>query len=294
MSMETEAIQTKPIEAEQVEETVREHLAAFGRGDFDAWGAAFARDIFFTAADPEEIFWTREDAVAEMHNDFDPAFDEGLQIEVEPLSFHSGVSADGAAAWSAAPLEYGINFQGESSSFVLRHTSLLTKLKRGWSIAVTQYSLALPEEKVLRALTVGNLPAPHSIGYDFGAGAQALVGSFKSQLVDFSMSAISRDAHAFGPFPGEAAEGETAVRDLFAKWTSRWGVLRLRPDGVRAEFISETMGWVAANVDAILSYADQRVALPLRVLVVYQKEGYDWAIAHAHLSVGIPDELAEN
>jgi ketosteroid isomerase-like protein len=291
--METEAIQTKPIEAEQVEYTVRAHLAAFGRGDFDAWGAAFARDIFFTAAGPEEVFWTREDAVAEMHKDFDPAFDEGLQIEVEPLSFHAGVSADGASAWSAAPLEYGINFQGETSSFVLRHTSLLTKLNRGWSIAVTQYSLALPEAKVLRALTVGSLPAPHPIGYDFGAGAQALVGSFKSQLADFSMSAISRDAHVFGPFPGEEAEGETAVRALFSSWTSKWGGLRLRPDGIRAEFISETMGWVAANVDAVLSYEDHRAVVPLRALVVYQKEQDHWVIVHAHLSVGIPDELAE-
>jgi ketosteroid isomerase-like protein len=223
MTMETEAIQTKAMQAEFVEETVLEHLAAFGRGDFDAWGAAFAADIFFSAADPEEVFSSREDVVTEMHDDFAPAFDE-----------------------------------------------------------------------VLQALTSGILPAPRPVGYAIGAGAQALVGSFKHQLADFSMSAIRRNAHAFGPFPGEDAEGETAVRALFAKWTSRWGVLRLRPDGVRAEFISETMGWVCANVDAILSYTDQLVALPLRVLVVYQKEGYDWAIVHAHLSVGIPDELAEN
>ena len=292
--METRTVLVHLMETREVEDIVHKHLAAFARGDFDAWGDSFAPNVFFTAADPEEVFLEREAAVAEMHRDFDPAFDEGLQIQVEPLSFHAGVSYDDNAAWSAAPLEYGINFQGETSSFVLRHTSVLTKTRHGWTIRATQYSLALPEEKVLQALTRGILPAPHPVGYAIGAGAQALVGSFKHQLADFSMSAIRRDAHVFGPFPGEDAEGETAVRAQFAKWTSRWGVLRLRPDGVRAEFISETMGWVCANVDAILSYTDQRVALPLRVLVVYQKEGYDWAIVHAHLSVGIPDELAEN
>jgi ketosteroid isomerase-like protein len=176
---------------------------------------------------------------------------------------------------------------------VLRHTSVLTRARHGWTIRAAQYSLALPEEKVLQALTAGNLPAPHPIGYAIGAGAQALAGSFKSQLADFSMAPIRQDAHVFGPFPGEAAEGEMAVRALFAEWTSKWGVLRLRPDGVRAEFVSATMGWVGANVDALLSYADQRVALPLRVLVIYQKEQDSWAIAHLHLSVGIPDELAE-
>ena len=291
--METSVVQAQSIEAQEVRDTVLEHLGAFARGDFDAWGDAFAPDIFFTAADPEEVFSKRGDAVAEMHKDFDPAFDEGLQIEVRPLSFHTGVSLDGHAAWSAAPLRYGIHFQGERNSFMLRHTSVLAKTAHGWSIRATQYSLALPEEKVLQALTSGKIPAPHPVGNTVGAGAQALAGSFKHQLADFSMSAISLDAQAFGPFPGEHAEGETAVRDLFARWTSRWGVLRLRPDGVRAEFVSETMGWVGANVDAILSHADQRVALPLRVLVVYQSEQGHWEIVHAHLSVGIPDELAE-
>jgi ketosteroid isomerase-like protein len=53
------------------------------------------------------------------------------------------------------------------------------------------------------------------------------------------------------------------------------------------------VSWVGANLDAVFSYAQQRAALPLRVLVVYQKEQDRWAIAHIHLSVGIPDELAE-
>ena len=139
----------------------------------------------------------------------------------------------------------------------------------------------------------GILPAPRPTGYAIGAGAQALVDSFKSQLADFSMAAVGRDAHAFGPFPGEEAEGETAVRALFARWTSKWGALRLRPDGIRAEFVSETMGWVGANVDALLSHEEQQVAMPLRALVVYQKEQDHWAIVHVHLSAGIPDELAE-
>lgn len=292
MNVETRTVQVHPMETREVEDMVHKHLTAFARGDFDAWGDSFAPNVFFTAADPEEVFLEREAAVAEMHDDFDPAFDEGLQIQVEPLSFHAGVSYDDNAAWSAAPLEYGINFQGETSSFVLRHTSVLTKTRHGWKIRAIQYSLALPEDKVLQALTAGNLPAPHPIGYAIGAGAQDLVGSFKSQLADFSMSAISQGAHAFDPFPGEDAEGETAVRALFSSWTSKWGGLRLRPDGVRAEFISETMGWVAANVEATLSYAGQQVTLPFRALVVYQKAD-EWAIVHAHLSVGIPDELAE-
>jgi ketosteroid isomerase-like protein len=39
--------------------------------------------------------------------------------------------------------------------------------------------------------------------------------------------------------------------------------------------------------------ADGRVPLPLRWLAVYQKEEERWAVVHAHISVGIPDELAE-
>jgi ketosteroid isomerase-like protein len=236
----------------------------------------------------------REAAIAEMQKDFDPAFDEGLQIEVEPLSFHAGIASDGDAAWSAAPLRYGINFQEETSSFVLRHTSVFARSDQRWSIRVTQYSLSLPEENILQAMMTGNLPAPHPIVDAIGAGAHVLVESFKQQLADLSGAAIGQNAYVFGPFPGEYAEGETAIRALFAKWTSTWGALRLwSGDGVRAEFIAEGMGWVGANVEVVLSYGNQQVAVPLRVLMVYQKEQENWGIAHAHFSVGIPDELAE-
>jgi ketosteroid isomerase-like protein len=39
--------------------------------------------------------------------------------------------------------------------------------------------------------------------------------------------------------------------------------------------------------------SNPEITLPLRVLVVYQKEQDIWKIAHAHISVGIPDHLAE-
>jgi ketosteroid isomerase-like protein len=83
------------------------------------------------------------------------------------------------------------------------------------------------------------------------------------------------------------------VRALFAKWASRWGALYLRPDGIRAEMTSEEMGWVGANVEILVRNRDQKVKMPLRALVVYQKERESWSIVHAHFSVGIPDELAE-
>jgi ketosteroid isomerase-like protein len=56
---------------------------------------------------------------------------------------------------------------------------------------------------------------------------------------------------------------------------------------------SEEIGWVGANVEVHMRNSGQKVPLPLRALVVYQKEREHWAIVHAHLSVGIPDELAE-
>lgn len=276
-----------------VERTIREHLMAFARGDFDAWGAAFAPDVFFTAADPEEVFSKREDAISEMHKDFDPAFDEGLQIEIEPQSLHIGFTSDGNVAWSAAPLQYTISFQEEANSFVLRHTNVLSKINQHWSIVATHYSLALPESRILEALTGGYLPAPNVIGDARQAGTQSLVEQFMLQLADLSKAVISQDAYVFGPFPEEHAEGRTEVQALFAKWASRWGALRLRPDGIRAELDSEKSGWVGANVEVTIFYAGQPIALPMRFLVVYQKEQGTWSIAHAHLSLGIPDELAE-
>jgi ketosteroid isomerase-like protein len=289
--METNAIRIHSIEALEVEYLVREHLAAFGRGDFDAWGAAFAPDVFFTAADPEEVFFKREDAVAEMHRDFDEAFDDGLQIEVEPVSFHVGLSPDRMFAWSAAPLRYTVSFQGEINSFTLRHTSLLSNVGQHWSIRATHYSLTLPESRIQAALAGGYLPAPNTIDDARPAGAKNLIEQFMHQIDDLSTAMISQDAFVFGPFPEQDAEGEDAVRALFVECGSSWSGLRLRPDGVRAELVSGSIGWVGANVEAV--YADGRVPMPLRWLAIYQRERERWSVVHAHISVGIPDELAE-
>jgi ketosteroid isomerase-like protein len=291
--MQTKVIPAHSVEAREIEDIVREHLAAFARGDFDAWGERLASNVFFMAADPEEVFRDRQAAVAEMHKDFDFAFDEGLQMDLEPQSFHVGISPDGSLAWSAAPLSYKVSFQGETNSFMLRHTSVLAKVDHQWSILATQYSLTLPEARVLEALTGGYLPAPHAIGDARQIGAQGLFKEFIHHLAGLFTAPIHQDASAFGPFPGEYADGERQVRALFEMWAARWTVLYLRPDGIRAELTSKESGWVAANVEAPMSHDGRQARLPLRFLVVYQKEGDAWAIAHAHLSVGIPDELAE-
>ena len=278
---------------EEIEQILREHLAAFTRGQFDAWGTSLAPNVFFAAADPEEVFSKREDVIAEMHRDFDFAFDESLQIEIDPQSVHVGLSPDEKLAWSAAPLQYTVSFQGEINSFTLRHTGVLARAGDGWSILATQYSLTLPESRILQALTSGDLPAPGTIGDARQIGAQSLFKEFIHRLPALATAPISQDAYVFGPFPEEFAEGETEVRALLEKWTARWGVLYLRPDGIRAELASEESGWVGANVEATLHYEGRPVRLPMRALVVYQKEKDSWAIALAHLSVGIPDELAE-
>jgi ketosteroid isomerase-like protein len=277
----------------EVERTVREHLAAFERGSFDAWGANLAPNVFFTAADPEEVFSERGCAIAEMHKDFAPAFDEGLKLDIQSQSFHIGASFDGRVAWSATPLQYTVSFGGERTSFLIRHTDLLTKSDEQWSILVTQYSIALPESKALQAQANGHLPAPRMVGDAVMPGAESLVEEFTHQLDNLSSAVISQHVHAFGPLPGEHADGEAAVRQLFASWTSRWSALRLRPDGIRAELVFLHTGWVGANVEATVSYESQQIVLPMRLLVVYHKEQDIWAIVQAHLSVGVPDELAE-
>jgi ketosteroid isomerase-like protein len=278
----------------EIEHTVRQHLAAFAHGDFDAWGAQLAPDVFFTAADPEEVFSNRQDAVAEMHKDFDPAFDEDLKLDIRPLSFRTGVSKDGSAAWCATPLEYTVHFRGETTSFLIRHSDVLTKSDRGWTIVATKYSLVLPEAKILQALAGGQLPAPRRVGDAVGPGAEGLIQQFTEQLTDLSKARISPAAHAFGPLPGEDAEGESAVSQLFATWASRWDVLQLRPEGICAQLLSNAeLGWVGANLDADMQQTDRQVAIPMRALIVYQKQQEIWSIVHAHVSVGIPDDLAE-
>jgi len=151
----------------------------------------------------------------------------------------------------------------------------------------------LPEHTLLPARITGRLPDPTPVGEVVGEGAQRLVEAFKQDIADLSRAAIHRDAQVFGPLPGEDAEGEVAVRAWLATLASRWGTLRLRPDGVRAGILSKQAGWVGANLEVAVPYDGQQVTLPLRALVMYHKEQDHWTIAHAHISVGIPDELAE-
>jgi hypothetical protein len=185
-----------------VEKMVRQHLAAFARGDFESWGAQLAPKVFFTAADPEEVFLDRQDAVAEMHKDFDPAFQAGMKLNIEPQDITTRTSPDGKAAWSGTPLQYTVTLEGETTKFQIRHTDVLEKNGRDWSIVATKWSLALPEGTILPALAEGRLPQPRSLGNLVGAGAaRNLAEVFTQSLNDLSKSAIHKDAFAFGPLP---------------------------------------------------------------------------------------------
>jgi hypothetical protein len=205
-----------------------------------------------------------------------------------------GLSSNRRVAWCTTPLRYTVSFADEITHLVIRHTDLLTKHADRWFIVVTHYSLALPAPTVLYALTTGRLPRPRPIGDACGPGTGSLVEQFTDQPADLSTAAISHDAWACGPLPDEQATGGTAVHALFVAWTRRWGMFRLRGDGMHAHLApGGKIGWVGANVAVQTHDAQQQVTLPLRMMVVYRKVQLVWEAVQAHVSVGIPDAVVE-
>jgi len=270
----------------------RGRLAALGRGDVDAWGAALRSDALLLGDDADPARTGPAEAVAEMRRELAPTSAEGLAQDISISRLIVGATRRGRLAWTAAELNERAPFMGDSLSRPLRQTAAYVLRDDEWKVLIENHSQAPTWEELQAGAAARHFPAPAALAAPEGRDAEQLAKRFRRALGRFGRMRVERSAIAVGPTRGDVALGDSAVGAMFAGWERRLGAPRLAPDGLRAWVPRRSgVGWVAANLE--VSPPDWGgVTLPLRLTGVYRNRGEDsWGLVLAHLSVAMPDPM---
>ncbi len=269
---------------------VLDHLAAFEAGDLDRWGAGMTDDVFMIAADPAEAIAGRAAILAELHKDFDPAFEAGLKLSIKPTFSQIGVSHDLNAAWTAHVLAYTIMFGADTLKFALRNTNVLIKQNGRWRIVAANYSQPISRQEMIGAFTSGKFPSPAPIANAVSLTAENLVEQFRKDVKDLSQADLHAEVLVMGPEPQDPAIGIEAAKNFFARWAREAGQWRERGDGIRAGASADgQVGCVITNLEWRAKVDSMKTVVPQRAVLVYQNEKGAWKLTQTHISVGVPD-----
>jgi ketosteroid isomerase-like protein len=135
-----------------VDSVMRNHFSAFERGDLAAWSGIFAPDVFFTAANPAQVFASRDSAREGMQREFGPAMQAGLKLAIRPLSDQIWVAGDGRTAAAAYDLDYTVRYESQLFPYRLRSSYLLERDSSGWRVLAAQYSRPVSYDSLFLSL----------------------------------------------------------------------------------------------------------------------------------------------
>jgi hypothetical protein len=124
---------------------------------------------------------------------------------------------------------------------------------------------------------------------DIAAAAADAARLFEASIADPKLLVASvsdrRDVVLFGSAPKETWIGGKTVRDQLAAWKFAFKV----HDGIVAgTTASQTVAYVAANVDARPAGKPDAKPVPYRALFVYEKVKGAWQLVHAHFAFASP------
>lgn len=88
-----------------------------------------------------------------------------------------------------------------------------------------------------------------------------------------------------GSAPGDRYEGYEAIMNFYA--AASGAVPEVKVEDLRA-YQAGASGWV---VDLVTARLPNGIEIPVRHTYVFQEEDNQWKIVHAHISVGISDEV---
>jgi hypothetical protein len=265
-----------------VKEFIDNHISAFENGDFDNWGAGMNENVFLIAADPFEAIEGRKAIVAEMHKDFDPAFKEGLKLDIKVDHFHTGISSKGKTAWDGSILEYKIIMGTDTLPFIIRTTNILVKKNDKWEIVVANYSRQVTDDPV--KVFTDSLPPPAPIENKIPEEANNLAKFFSEKLNSLSQLAMADSVFIIGPAMNDHLKGKSEVTGFLKNCDNKV----TRRDGLRAGLSDDgETGWVITNLD--LKITGQIITIPYRAVFAFEKEGNNWVLVMGHISIGLKD-----
>jgi ketosteroid isomerase-like protein len=270
-----------------VDSVMRNHFDAFQRGDIDTWGSILADDVFFTAADPANVFDNRDSVSARMKQDFQRVAESGIGLAIRPISSRIWLTDDGQTAGATNELDYAITYQAQSFSYRLRSSYLLEHDASGWKVLAAQYSRPIAYDSLFMNLTRRLVPGTAPVGGQVSSAAGEVVQQFRADIRDIRTAHLAPGAVVVTP--GSIASGPAAVREL-GDWLGPVGNATEPGNGIRGGLNrSGTVGWAASNLYVPVFAGPESAIAPMRALFVYRLAESRWELAQASLSVGMKE-----
>ena len=283
----TTAVDTTAIRS-SVDSMMRGHFAAFERGDLAGWTGIMADDVFLTAADPAEVFDSRDAALAEMKRDFTPAFQAGLKLSVRPRASFVWVENNGRTATATFDLDYTVSIANQTHPYRLRASYLLAGDTTGWQVLASQYSRPVSYDSLFMALAQRRIPTPAAGTGAVLPSAGEIAEQFRRDIKDISKANFASNAVVITP--GSIVQGAEAASRELGQWMGPAGNVIEPRNELRSQLTpSGTAGYVGTNLLIPVFAGPESLPAPMRALFVYRLGNNRWEIVQASLSVGLTD-----
>ena len=272
----------------EVDSVMRQHFAAFGRGDIESWSGILADSVFFTAADPANVFDNRDSVSAVMKRDLDRVAQSGITLAVRPSTSHIWVTGDGLTAGATSELDYSATYQARTFQYRLRSSYLLERDVTGWKVLAAQYSRPISYDSLFMSLVQHRVSNTVPTGGQASPALDTVVRQFRSDIRDISRATIAPQVTVLTP--GSLATGREAAKRELAEWLGPVGSATEQGTGLRAGVTrSGAVAWIATNVSVPVFAGPERAVAPMRAFFVYRRAGTRWELAQASLSVGMKE-----
>ena len=273
-----------------VDSAMRSHFSAFERGDIMTWSGMLADSVFFTAADPTNVFPSRDSVQQKMQQDLGQALKTGVKLTIRPMRDRIWVADDGLTAGATYELDYEVTYREQRFGYRLRTSYLLVRDSSGWKALAAQYSRPVSYDTLFMALVSHQVPGAARVGGQVPSSAGEILPRFRADIRDIGKASIA--AAAVIVTPGSVAEGPEKGRRELAQWLGPVGNATEPGDGVRGGLNpSGTVGWVASNLHVPVFAGPESAIAPMRAFFVYRLAGDRWDLVQASLSVGLRERL---
>jgi ketosteroid isomerase-like protein len=270
-----------------VDSLMRNHFSAFQRGDIDTWSDIFGDSVFFTAADPANVFTGRDSVRARMQEDLGKVTQSGITLAIQPSSSRIWVTDDGRTAGATYELDYSATYQNQTFPYRLRSSYLLERdTTTGWKVLAAQYSRPVRYDTLFMALVQHQVSGSAAVGGETPPSAAAVVQRFRADMRDISQAEFTPTVIVVTP--GSVASGPDQARRALAEWLGPAGNATEQGTGVRGGLTQAgSVGWVATNLNVPVFAGPESATAPIRAFFVYRLEAGRWKLAQASLSVGM-------
>jgi hypothetical protein len=271
-----------------VDSAMRSHFSAFERGDMAAWSRLLGPDIFFTAADPADVFASRDSVGQSMERKFVLAREAGVTLAMRPRSNVIWVDDDGGTAAATYDLDYTVTYKNQVFPYHLRAAYLLERDSSGWTALATQYSRPVTYDSLFMSLVSRQVSGAARVGGQVPSAAGEVVTQFRADIRDIRKANLAADAMVVTP--GSMIQGAEPARQELAQWLGPVGNATEPGDGIRGGLNrSGTVGWVATNLYVPVFAGPESAIAPMRAFFVYHLAANKWELVQISLSVGLKE-----